>query len=180
MKVNMSKIIFFSYGSNMHLPRLRNERRCPSAKILGVYCLDDYEFAYSKLSTDGSAKANIIHKKGAKVFGLLTAIEDSELTNLRRAEGCQPDGTPFNNTGYHERTVIAASVETRETVEAKAYISPSIKCEELPYDWYIKHVVAGAKAFGFDEQYIGQYLNAFHKNDDDYERRKREFAFHSQ
>lgn len=83
----MSKILYFTYGSNMLDARL--QARCPSARAIGAARLRGWTLRFDKRSKDGSGKATIEASTDpdAMVHGVLYEIEEHELDDLDRFEG---------------------------------------------------------------------------------------------
>ena len=61
--IKMCKRFYLAYGSNLNIPQM--QRRCPTAKIVGVAEIEDYELLF-KGSKTGSY-LTIEPKKGAMV-----------------------------------------------------------------------------------------------------------------
>ena len=103
-------VIYFAYGSNLCLPRLR--ARVPGVRALGPALLRGHELRWHKRGTDGSGKCSIVKVGGdAIVHGALFAIPETEEAALDRAEG----------SGYKD---ISVSVEsTQGDVTAKTYVA---------------------------------------------------------
>lgn len=51
-------VLYFAYGSNLCLPRLRS--RVPSVALVGTAVLSGYELRWHKRSTDTSGKCDVI------------------------------------------------------------------------------------------------------------------------
>lgn len=78
------KIIYFAYGSNMHLPRL--EARVGSVKCLGTYTLKEFKLVFD--CGNGTCNfANIIYDENSKVEGVLYELTTSQLLKLDFFEG---------------------------------------------------------------------------------------------
>lgn len=66
----MNKKIYIAYGSNLNIRQMKH--RCPNAKIIGKYILEDYKLEFRGV-------ANIIKKKGEKVpIGLWEITNECE------------------------------------------------------------------------------------------------------
>lgn len=70
--------IYIAYGSNMNKEQMA--RRCPNAKPIGKYLLDDYKLEFRRV-------ANIIECKGAKTPVALWEITEICERSLDRYEG---------------------------------------------------------------------------------------------
>lgn len=134
--------MYFAYGSNMLLARLR--ARCPSAEPTGAAELEGYELHWHKRSKDGSGKCGIAQSKNSCVFGVLYQISDADKPALDRAEGL--------GHGYKE-VRVQLSVEGK-SLTASTYQATDIDEFLKPYAWYQALVIAGAKEHGLPEGYV--------------------------
>jgi ribosomal protein S18 acetylase RimI-like enzyme len=123
--------LYFAYGSNLWPPRLRS--RCPSTQVVTTARLKGWSLHWDKPSVDGSAKLNIRPEANASVTGALYEIEDGERQALDEAE---PLYSP-----------IVVEVDGGR---ALTYTYEGSATEELPYDWYLALVEAGARHHGLD------------------------------
>lgn len=148
-------MIYFAYGSNMHLPRLRS--RAPSARALGIASLGGFYFCCNKRSVDGSSKGNILQEVGNRVWGVLFEISPGDESALDDAEGL--------GSGYERETVTVESASG--PIDAVAYIASADAVDDAlrPYSWYKANIVAGATAFGLPIDYL-QMLSALEAVED--------------
>ncbi len=157
-------LIYFAYGSNMLTSRIRDRRRCPSAKVLGMAELRGYKLRWHKKSSDGSGKCDIIggKKPDISVFGVLYEISSSEKENLDKAEGL--------GAGYEEIEVeVLFGLELVKAIANKATkINPVLR----PYSWYRELVVAGAKEHGLPPDYIARLESVSATEDHDRNRHR--------
>lgn len=156
----MSKFIYFGYGSNLLLERLK--ARCPSATRIGLASVEGMELAFWKKSTDGSGKAMLAasEDKTRIVYGALFELEDSERAELHRHEGA--------DHGYdYQAAYEVKKLDSGETITAAVYqASPShIDKNLVPYDWYLALVVAGAKQSSMPTDYVNQIRATKFKSD---------------
>lgn len=140
----MSKgnFMYFAYGSNMLLARLR--ARCPSAEPTGAAELTGYELNWHKQSKDGSGKCSIAQSNNSCVFGVLYQIADTDKRTLDRAEGL--------GHGYDE-VCVQISIEGK-CLTAITYQATDIDESLKPYSWYQALVIAGAKEHSLPEGYV--------------------------
>ncbi len=142
---------YFMYGSNLQQERL--ERRI--AGLQATYCrkvscvLEDYDFAYNKLSNDGTSKGNIFAQKGSRVYGI--AIQMTEGTLNRFIEKYE--------RGYekHEVTLVSVDAKYPERFRAVTCIS-NILTDARPSDEYVGIVVEGARQNKLPVGYIEKKL----------------------
>jgi gamma-glutamylcyclotransferase (GGCT)/AIG2-like uncharacterized protein YtfP len=138
------KIRYFAYGSNMLSEWL--SARCPSATPRAVAFASGHRLSFAKQSKYGSGKATIEQAPGARVYGVVSELPESELNKLDRAEG----------PGY-ERTELNVHLEDSEdTVDAFTYVAKPMQVDQglKPCDWYLDLIVAGAQQHGVPPNYI--------------------------
>ena len=123
--------LYFAYGSNMWMPRIKS--RCPSATAVGPGRLTGWKAVYDKPSVDGSAKLNIRPLVNSLVDGVIFEIDASERVALDAAE-----------PGYEPITV---EIGRREVL---TYSWTGEASTKAPYEWYVSMVEAGAQAHGVD------------------------------
>jgi gamma-glutamylcyclotransferase len=133
------KVIYFAYGSNMSTKKIRDV--VPSAKPIGQARLEGYRLVFNKKSVDGSSKANLIRSAGDKVWGVLYEMDEGELKRLDRSEG-----------GYL-RKFLEVIANAGGPVKAFAYLSSKLT-NSLPYHWYKRLVVDGAREHNLPAAYV--------------------------
>jgi len=138
-------MLYFSYGSNMSIRRLR--ARVPSATFVAVATLATHKLEFHKAGNDGSGKCDATATGSAHdtVIGVVFDISRSEKPLLDRKEGL--------GYGYEEKIVALTSTEGT-TMEAATYYATHIDSTLKPYHWYKKHVMTGARENGLPEPYI--------------------------
>lgn len=141
----MSTILYFAYGSNMSTRRL--VARVPSAKVISVAVLRGYRLEFHKLGKDDSAKCDVACTGDSTdvVYGVVFAISLSEKRELDGIEGL--------GKGYAEKDVIVVS-ESGKTLEAVTYYATNIDVSLKPRDWYVEHVLRGAREHRLPVEYI--------------------------
>lgn len=138
------RFLNFAYGSNMLTARLR--QRVSSARPVGTACLPGFSLRWHKVGVDGSSKCDVVEDAtpGARVWGVVFAIDAAQKESLDRAEGL--------GNGYEDREVTV--VLAGETLTAQAYGATHTDAECLPYDWYKALVLAGAREHALPAGYI--------------------------
>jgi hypothetical protein len=161
----MTGINYFAYGSNMSLRRL--QKRVPSARALGVYCLAGHQLRFHKVGMDGSAKGDAYYTglKSDSVFGVLFSIQYREKTLLDEAEGL--------GDGYAEKKVQLRACNG-EKASGFLYYATTIDKGLHPFSWYIEHVVVGARAASLPELYVNKICEIETIEDEDRNRDHRE------
>ncbi len=147
MRISLSRLLVFAYGSNLCEDRLRS--RVPSAQSLAVASLPGYVLRFDKRSTDGSAKANAAYTGRAEdvVWGVVYSFLPNEKRRLDRAEGL--------GAGYRQEEVEVAD-ETGQAYHASCYVAESnaIDATLTPYTWYKRFVVEGAQQHRLPHRYV--------------------------
>lgn len=142
----MSRTLVFAYGSNMHPLRMRT--RVPGASLVGRARIEGHRLVINKRGRDGSAKANLEADAEGVVWGVLWELTDGELTELDPHEG-----------GY-ERRAFESCDSTGAVIEVEAYVSDRLTDDPVPFDWYLEHMIAGARAGELPEDYVA-WLESF-------------------
>ncbi|MCH8538170.1 MAG: gamma-glutamylcyclotransferase [Alkalimonas sp.] len=162
-------MLYFAYGSNMSLARLR--QRVPSAERLGVYQLPGYQLRFHKASLDGSAKCDAFFTGDAshQVLGAVYKMDPSERPVLDKAESL--------GTGYNAKQVELHHADGH-SIEALIYYAIRIRDDVIPYDWYKHHVLVGAREVALPQPYIQFIESVIAIPDPDRLRASREWAIH--
>lgn len=141
-----TRFLNFAYGSNMCSQRLL--KRCPSAQFVSIASLPGYLLTFHKMSTDGSGKCDIEPTGNIAdvVWGIVFSILESERAALDDAEEL--------GFGYDATTLTVCGKDG--PVAAHAYVAaPGYRdSARVPYDWYKRFVVTGAKEHNLPEAYI--------------------------
>ncbi|RLB60030.1 MAG: hypothetical protein DRI90_14685 [Deltaproteobacteria bacterium] len=133
------RVHYFAFGSNMSQPRM--VARIQEAEDLGQGSLEDWVFVCNKSGMDGSAKANLVRRPGARVWGVVYRFPSSRLPELDIIEG-----------GYRRVRVEVQSHGHR--LPCEAYCSDRLTDAPIPFGWYKDLMVAGAEQHGLPEQHI--------------------------
>jgi len=134
--------LYFAYGSNMSSRRLRE--RLPSARSLGQASLADHRLATNKPGRDGSGKANLVATDGQRAWGVLYAVTVSDWRVLDRFE--------LDYLRVHCEVVD----HQHQRRIAHFYVWNRLGPELAPFDWYLAHLVEGAREHGLPRHYIAQ------------------------
>ena len=134
----MATFTYFAYGSNMLLARL--QKRCKTATLLGVAVARGYTLAFSKKSKDGSGKATIAKTENDNdaLYGVLYEIDAKDRAQLDRHEGFGYDRTD---------EFVVRRADNNEKLIVTTYIAnhSAIDNNMIPYHWYKKLIIAGAR-----------------------------------
>jgi len=135
----VSRTLVFAYGSNMHPERMLS--RVPGAVARGRARLAGHRLVLNKRGGDGSAKANLAPDAEGQVWGVVWELAAEAVVELDRHEG-----------GY--RRVLLRVEADGDELEVEAYLSERLTDDPLPFDWYLAHLVRGARAHGLPEAYV--------------------------
>ena len=143
----MNTILYFAYGSNMSTRRL--VARVSSARAVSVAMLSGHSLEFHKIGKDGSAKCDAVYTDDLNdvVHGVVFEMALSEKPVLDRIEGL--------GRGYAEKDVIVSS-ESGKEFKAVTYYATNIDALLKPRDWYVEHVLRGAREHGLPSEYIGR------------------------
>ena len=132
--------LYFAYGSNLCASRLRG--RVPSAACVGRARLPGRRLVTDKLGRDGSGKANLREDAAATVWGVLYEIHSSHWAEL---DACE--------SGYLR---VSLEVETEDGARrlAQTYVSEMLTADPVPYAWYKRLVIEGAREHGLPSDYV--------------------------
>jgi len=144
----------FAYGSNMDPSQLNNKKikmRNPR-----VAKLEGYQFAFTKKSNWDSklsqasrinGKANISENNDSMVWGILLDLTESEVEKMDYSEG--------TGSGHYFRKPVDVITDSG-IVKAITYVAHDDKLipNTTPLEWYLNHVLDGAKYHNLPEDYI--------------------------
>ena len=124
----------------MHTERMR--ARVPGAVSRGRARLTGRRLVFNKRGRDGSAKANLMADPGGVVWGVVWEIEQPALAELDAHEA-----------GYRR---VCGSAETDDggCLEVEIYVSTRLARDRRPFDWYLEHVLRGARGHGLPDAYV--------------------------
>jgi hypothetical protein len=161
------KIRYLAYGSNLH--PLRLAARVPSARVLGVVELPGHILGFHKRSHDDSGKCLLYPSQDAHAlaWGVLYEFDADEKPLLDHAEG--------RGNGYLDRYIELRFNGTMQTALVYEAQASHIDTALLPYHWYKRLVIAGARHHGFPPDYIAA-IEAVASKDDKHHERARENA----
>lgn len=166
--MSASTFLYFAYGSNMSLRRLR--ARTPSAELIGQARVSAYRLVFDKWSRDGSGKADCF-KTGDpsdQVLGALFRIHDADRRALDVAEGA--------GAGYDAIPIVVFAAGAPHKV--LTYIATDKRPGLKPYAWYLCHVLVGARELGLPEDYIAMIEGIATQADLDLDREAKELAIY--
>jgi hypothetical protein len=144
--------MYFAYGSNMALDRLK--ARCPSARKVSIGRLDNHAIAFNLLGTKGEGKgggiANVVPSITKKVFGVLYSINSDELKRLNQLEASM-------RYSVEKREIDAASMGVAEAI---VYVANGGDAPIRPTDEYRKFIMIGASENQLPAEYVKELEQA--------------------
>ena len=149
----MGPRLYFAYGSNLSSRRLRAPDRAPSAILVGRAELGRHALRLHKRGSDGSAKCDAFDtgRESDRVLGVVYRISLQEEAALDRVEGL---GVGYDRVKVgvktEARSCAVSSCEVMTYVARPSHIDPTL----IPFDWYMKLVLEGAREHGLAESYI--------------------------
>ncbi len=163
-------MLYFSYGSNMSVKRLKD--RVPSAEAKYVATLKGHELRFHKKGMDGSGKcdAHETNNPAHSVIGVVFEIPEMEKPRLDAEEGL--------GRGYGEK-LVTITTQAGDTLTAVTYYATSIDSNLKPYQWYLHHVLTGAEEHGLPEDYVKNIRSISSIADPKPERHDREMAIYA-
>jgi gamma-glutamylcyclotransferase (GGCT)/AIG2-like uncharacterized protein YtfP len=130
-------MLYFAYGSNMCVPRMR--RRCPGARLKGRAILPGHRFIIMR-----SGYASVVPAAGGCVHGLLWRLTPRAMAALNAYE---------NLAGGLYRVVTIAIVADRRRRAARVYVGRERACGR-PRPGYFDIVTQAARDAGFPPHYV--------------------------
>jgi len=142
----MPRLHYLAYGSNLH--PLRLAARVPSARFLDVIEMPGRTLAFHKRSDDGSGKCLFYTEQGEEqmMYGALFDFDPVDKGQLDKAEGL--------GQGYEEKLVHFSHKGTTYTPYAYTVQHTHIDATLIPYDWYKRFVLAGARHHKLPTKYV--------------------------
>jgi gamma-glutamylcyclotransferase (GGCT)/AIG2-like uncharacterized protein YtfP len=137
-------VLYFAYGSNLSLEQMK--RRCPGSRMLDAGYIEDHELSFTTYADRWKGGvADILEKKGSRVWGLVYELSVEDLSSLDYYEGF-PDLYRRKKLKVFGRKDEYDEVLTYFVVDKKGYIPPSRVYFEIIYD--------AARVFGFSGDYL--------------------------
>lgn len=135
--------LYFAYGPNMNQQKIKE--KIPQIRFLKRAYLQDYKFVYDGTGDTLKRKsfANVIEKKGCRVWGALYEVDEKEQSLLDEVEGY-----PF-----YEKKIVEVKDDSGNTYKALIYCR-KFKSPATPTREYRKVIIQGAKECKLPEDYI--------------------------
>lgn len=154
---------YFAYGSNLDLMQMA--QRCPAAKLVGPAQLANHRICFPRRSpVRGCAVASFEAYRGGVVWGVIYELDEDDLKRLDEREGFDPVNPSAVNR--YCRVDVTVQHTAGERIEAVAYVAVPEENPGRPSRDYLKHIIEGAAAHSFPDDYI-EALRAIVAHEDD-------------
>lgn len=145
-------MIYFAYGSNLHLESFLVT--CPGAVAKGAARLDGHRLCFPRWSTKRScAVAGIAPDPAGQVWGALYALSETDWRALDRREGYDP-GQPVSANRY-ARTQIDVVARDGGAVRAQTYVALPEENPGTTSRHYLGLILDGGRYYEFPADYLG-------------------------
>ncbi|MBS97174.1 MAG: gamma-glutamylcyclotransferase [Oceanospirillaceae bacterium] len=163
-------MIYFAYGSNMSLARLTQRAR--GARRIACGLIEAHDLRFHKVSPDGSSKCDAFYtgEPDDCVHGCVFELSPHEELILDEVEGL--------GRGYEKKTVPVLCVDGA-VIHAQTYYATLIDPALTPYDWYLNHVLVGARELLLPDSYLARIESVPSRIDPDRERSLRQWSVHN-
>ena len=121
----------------------RIQARVKAVPVSGHFQLPASRLVFNKVGRDGSAKANIIPDKQNVVYGRVFELSDESKSELDEVEG----------SGYICQQVEVVN-NRNVCLSAYCYVAVDTGDNILPFNWYLTHIIRGAKEACLPVDYI--------------------------
>lgn len=132
--------LYFAYGSNLKQERLVG--RVPSARFTRTARLPAHRLSFDKRGRDGSGKATVTPAAASEVWGAIYSIDPAHWPDLDRCE-----------RGY-DRVEITVLTHDGSAIECLTYVARDLEPGALPFSWYHRLVIDGAREHGLPSDYV--------------------------
>ncbi|TVR89893.1 MAG: gamma-glutamylcyclotransferase [Trueperaceae bacterium] len=142
---------YFAYGSNLDWDQMRE--RCPSSAFVHVARLSDHALAFTRYSpTRGCGVADVVHRNGHDVWGVVYDLSDADGYRLDAFEGYVPGR---RRNGYRRLdTRVAVDGDEARAIEVVTYEVCERRTTHVPPDRrYLGHLLRGARHWGLPQAY---------------------------
>ncbi len=126
-------MLYFSYGSNLHIPRMR--QRCPGAAPFERAWLLDHRLVFRSRG-GGSGVATVAPAEGRRVPGGIWRITDRDLEALDHFEGWPR---------LYRREVVTVEAERSGPTKVLIYLMNEPAFDAPPHSLYLACIVEGLR-----------------------------------
>lgn len=153
----------------MSIQRLR--ARVPGARFVAVATLTQHSLRFHMAGSDQSAKCNAFYtnRDTDKLIGAVYNMPIEQRPALDSAEGL--------GHGYDAKQVTVITADGAHH-NALTYYAIRLDSNLWPYDWYLNHVLIGAREAMLPKDYIAVIAKTPSISDPDRDRSEKEYAIH--
>lgn len=135
---------YFSYANLMDIDYLH--RVAPSAKVVGIACLKDYEFSFGVCHDGSHSGARLVPSKGCEIWGVEYELSDSDMAALDESAGV--------GHGHWAHKTIELHTADGRTHQSMTYDMPNPSAPAGPPAHYVEPALKGARANKLPADYI--------------------------
>lgn len=137
---------YFGYGSNTERGTFLGRRRMRPLEVR-IGRLDDFELRFDLPVGRGErGVANVAHRPGDHVWGVLWRISADQALHLDRTEGVP--------RGYYRRLAVDVASDDGTRISAFTYHSPRGRPGRKPSRRYLGLLLAGARQHGLPDPWL--------------------------
>lgn len=152
----MNKKYYIAYGSNLNVNQMK--KRCPSARIIGISNIQNYELLFKRSKTGYYLTIEPKVGESVPVAVWETTVEDE------KALDCY-EGFPV----FYDKTEMILPVKEIQTGKVKnrkgyVYIMNKNRPQGMPSSYYVNTCMEGYLYFGFDIEILKRTVEKSKRN----------------
>ena len=153
----MNKKYYIAYGSNLNVNQMK--KRCPSARIIGISNIQNYELLFKESKTGYYLTIEPKVGESVPVAVWETTVEDE------KALDCY-EGFPV----FYDKTEMILPVKEIQTGKVKnrkgyVYIMNKNRPQGMPSSYYVNTCMEGYLYFGFDTKILKKAIEKSKRNE---------------
>lgn len=153
----MNKKYYIAYGSNLNVNQMK--KRCPSARIIGISNIQNYELLFKGSKTGYYLTIEPKVGESVPVAVWETTVEDE------KALDCY-EGFPV----FYDKTEMILPVKEIQTGKVKnrkgyVYIMNQNRPQGMPSSYYVNTCMEGYLYFGFDTKILKKAIEKSKRNE---------------
>ena len=153
----MNKKYYIAYGSNLNVNQMK--KRCPSARIIGISNIQNYELLFKGSKTGYYLTIEPKVGESVPVAVWETTVEDE------KALDCY-EGFPV----FYDKTEMILPVKEIQTGKVKnrkgyVYIMNKNRPQGMPSSYYVNTCMEGYLYFGFDTKILKKAIEKSKRNE---------------
>jgi gamma-glutamylcyclotransferase len=129
------------------------QKRCPSARFIGVALLRDHKLAFTRRSIRrGCGVADAVPRPGQKLWGVVYEIADLDVGELDKFEGYTPGGN--KNSYFRRECVVLLNDDAQRPMTVSTYFGDPQPDPPMPNAEYKNLILTGAQQWQLPAEYI--------------------------